>query len=197
MAKINFDSTKYQPMDGMVSSFVPEGWYVATVSASSMEATKANNQNFFLAVTVTIAEGKHKGSNIIERFNIKNNSEKAERIGKGQLTTLCQAVDVLQPQDSAELHGIPFRIKVIEEESSDPKYPDPTSRITMMRSMDYEVPVLDDEEEEEEKPAPKAKPKAEPKAAPAKTAKAKTPPPPADEEEEEEEEDDTPPWLRK
>ena len=45
-------------------------------------------------------------------MNLDNPSDTAVRIGRGELSAVCRAVGVMEPNDSSELHDRPLIVKV-------------------------------------------------------------------------------------
>lgn len=59
-----------------------------------------------------IAPQNFQGKKIYTRLNLRNANATAQEIGYKQLSAICHAVGVLQVADSAQLHNIPFKVKV-------------------------------------------------------------------------------------
>lgn len=110
MATLNgFDASKVDP----ASSFdpIPAGKYIAAITESEMKPTKSGNGHF-LELTFEVGEGPYKGRKLWARLNLDNPNAQAVQIARGELSAICRAVGVLQPQDSCELHNLPLSIKV-------------------------------------------------------------------------------------
>jgi len=90
---------------------VPAGRYLAIVVDSQLKPTK-NGLGEYLEFRFEIVDGPHKGRFVWERLTIKHTNETTVKIAKGNLSALCRAVNRMQPNDSAELHGIPLMIVV-------------------------------------------------------------------------------------
>lgn len=110
MAQINFDASQYAP-DGGGFEAIPSGWYSAVISKSELKPTK-DGSGSYLQVDFNVIDGPHKDATVIARLNISNPSEKAQKIGCGQLSAICHAVNVMYVQDSSQLHNIPMKIRV-------------------------------------------------------------------------------------
>ena len=104
-----FDASKVKPFDGFDP--IPAGIYRVAIIASEMKATKAGDGRV-LELTFEVLDGEHQNSQVRAWLNLENPSEKAVQIGRGQLSAVCRAVNVLTPNDSVELHDIPLWIKV-------------------------------------------------------------------------------------
>lgn len=90
---------------------IPAGEYLAVIVESEMKQNKAGTGNY-LQLTFEVIEGEHKGRNLWARLNLINPNAVAVKIAQQELATICRAVGVLTPQDSAQLHDLPMRIKV-------------------------------------------------------------------------------------
>ena len=96
------------------SSFevLPKGIYEALITASEVKNTKAGTGKY-LQVEFTIFEEEYAGRKVFCNLNISNESEKAQKIGLGQLSALCKACGKTGiVDDSSELHDLPVMIKV-------------------------------------------------------------------------------------
>jgi len=58
-------------------------------------------------------DGAYKGRKLWARLNLDNPNPTAVEIARGELSAICRAVGVMQPGDSAKLHGLPLSIKVV------------------------------------------------------------------------------------
>lgn len=101
---------------------IPPGWYKFIVDKSERKKTKRGDGEY-IAMTLQIVSEQYKGRLIFVTFNIVNPSETAEKIARGQLSALCRAVGVLTPEDTTELHDIPFEASVGIKKGND-EYPD-------------------------------------------------------------------------
>ena len=97
---------------------VPAGEYMAVITDSAMKPNKAGTGEY-LALTFQVAEGEHEGRFVWANLNVVHTNEKAVQIARSELASLCKAVGVLQPKDSAELHGRPVLIRVAVEKDRD------------------------------------------------------------------------------
>ena len=105
----NFDANTVDP----ASSFdpIPAGKYIAAITESEMKPTKAGTGHY-LELTFDILDGQYKGRKVWARLNLDNPNAQAVQIARGELSAICRAVGVMQPQDSVELHNLPLSIKV-------------------------------------------------------------------------------------
>lgn len=110
-----FDANKVEP----ASEFepIPEGEYAAVIVDSKRVGTSTGGER--LVFEFDILDAPYAGRKIWEGLNLWNKSETAVDIAKKQLSALCRAVNVMTPRDSAELHNIPLKIKVVRRKRSD------------------------------------------------------------------------------
>jgi hypothetical protein len=109
MAIINFDATQVAPDAGLPDA-LQAGWYA--VIAKAMEVKPGDN-GWSLATTFEVVEPpKFKGRKVFHNFNMENTSEKAQNIGRAQMSALCHAVGVLTVQDTAVLYDKPLKVKL-------------------------------------------------------------------------------------
>lgn len=91
---------------------LPKGKYPVVITASEDKPTKAGNGHMY-KFTLEVTDGEYKGRKLWWQINYDNPSAEAVAIGRAQLSSLCRAVDVLRPEDSTELHNLPFVAVVI------------------------------------------------------------------------------------
>ena len=110
MANLNgFNANEVEPNAGFEA--IPAGKYIAAITDSQMKATK-NASGSFLELEFTITEGEYKNRKIWDRLCLNHSNPQTVTIARGNLSAICRAVNVLQPQDSVELHNIPLQITV-------------------------------------------------------------------------------------
>jgi len=90
---------------------IPAGWYTAMITSSEMKPTK-NGSGEYLQLRIDVIEGEHENRVLFDRLNLNNPNQTAVEIAQRQLSAICRAVGVMQPQDSADLHDKPLRVKV-------------------------------------------------------------------------------------
>jgi len=90
-------------------SAVPAGSYTAVIIASENKQTKSNNGSY-LEFTLEIIEGQYKGRKVWDRLNLVNQNQTAVEIATRTLASICKAVAVTKPRDSAELHNKPMQV---------------------------------------------------------------------------------------
>lgn len=82
------------------------------IKESEVKPTRAGTGEYIKITAEVMDEGKHNGQKVWHNFNIVNPNEKAVQIGRGQLKRLCQILGVAELEDTAELHGQPFRAQI-------------------------------------------------------------------------------------
>ena len=90
---------------------LPAGEYKAVIVESERKPTK-NGAGHLLNVKFQIIDGQYKNRTVFDRFNLWNASEKAKLIAQQQFKKVCEAVNVMSPKDSSELHMKPLMIKL-------------------------------------------------------------------------------------
>ncbi len=114
---LNFDLSTVQPDAGGFGEPIPKGWYNMMVDESSIEPTKDNSSTggLYAKLRFAVMDGQYAGRKVYKNFNIKNASEMAEKIGRGQLAAVAHAVGVPGCTDTMQLHGIPLKGRVVIE----------------------------------------------------------------------------------
>jgi hypothetical protein len=109
MAQINFNTE-----DAPESDFepIPAGEYACQIIQTEMKDTKAGDGQYLECRVQVVEDGDYQGRLLFERFNLVNPNETAVRIAQRQLKELCEAVGLLEVEDSEELHDIEFVAKV-------------------------------------------------------------------------------------
>lgn len=109
MATLNFNANEVEPSVGFDA--IPAGKYLAVITDSEMKPTKTGNGQY-LELAFEIIEGEYKNRKIWARLNLENPNAQAVQIARGDLSTICRAVNVPQPKDSLELHNLPLTVTV-------------------------------------------------------------------------------------
>jgi hypothetical protein len=110
MANLNgFNANTVEPSTDFEP--IPAGKYLAVITGSEMKPTKAGTGSY-LELTFQVAEGDYKGRLLWARLNLDNPNAMAVKIARGELSSICRAVGVLEPRDSCELHNLPLVVTV-------------------------------------------------------------------------------------
>jgi hypothetical protein len=90
---------------------IPAGWYKAVIEATEEKPTKAQTGSY-LQLTIQVIEGEHAGRKVIDRLNLNNPNATAVETAQRTLSSICRAVGVMTPRDSADLMDKPMMVKV-------------------------------------------------------------------------------------
>ena len=90
---------------------IPAGWYKAVIEETEEKPTKAQTGSY-LQLTIQVIEGEHAGRKITDRLNLNNPNATAVEIAQRTLSSICRAVGVMTPRDSADLMDKPMMVKV-------------------------------------------------------------------------------------
>ena len=120
MANLNgYDANEYEP-DDFYKNFepLPVGKYPMAITASEMKPTKSGDGSY-LELELTVVDGEFKDRKVWDRLCINHPKEQTQTIARGKLSSICRAVDVMNPGDSVELHNIPLLVKVKQKKRED------------------------------------------------------------------------------
>jgi hypothetical protein len=95
---------------------IPPGWYSVTIAAADLKATKTGTGQY-IAVRYDVTGPSHQGRVVFGNLNIKNQSPKAEEIGRQQLREILEATGIPKVSDTDQLIGHSLQIKVDIEKS--------------------------------------------------------------------------------
>lgn len=98
---------------------IPAGKYPMSFTESEMKPTK-NGDGQYLQLVAEVLDGEYRGRKVWERLNLVNRNPTAVEIAQRTLSAICRAVGVMNPTDSAQLHGRPFlgRVKFVPAQGS-------------------------------------------------------------------------------
>ena len=88
-----------------------------------------------------VLDGEHQSRKLFDRLHLANPKPQAVQIAEQRLAALCRAVGKLQPQDSEELHFIPFVAKVRVRPARDGY--DATNEIRGYESLNGAAPAME------------------------------------------------------
>ncbi|MGC9216633.1 DUF669 domain-containing protein [Acidithiobacillus sp.] len=97
---------------------IPAGWYTASIVAAEVKSTK-DGTGEYIALRMDVLGPTHEGRVIFANLNIKNNSAKAEEIGRQQLGSVMRAIGLAKVRDSDQLIGGNLEIKVKIQKSQE------------------------------------------------------------------------------
>jgi len=104
-----FDSGQHDDMNNFDP--IPPGAYIAQITGSQIKDT-ARKDGQYISFEFTVLKGEFKGRKIWTNLNIVNPSAMAVEIAQKELATICRACGKAVIQDTQQLHGIPFEMKV-------------------------------------------------------------------------------------
>lgn len=106
-------STDSLPVSDRSYDLVPDGWYNATITKAELNNTKAGTGQK-IDMRYDIVGPTHQGRVVFGTVNVRNQSQKAEEIGRQQLGEIMRAVGLAKIQDTDELVGgsICVRVKI-------------------------------------------------------------------------------------
>lgn len=95
---------------------LPDGWYAVTVSEADVKATKAGTGSY-IKMRLDVTGPTHQGRVVFTNINIRNPNAKAEEIGQQQLGELMRAVGLPRLEDTDQLIGRSFSVKLVTRSS--------------------------------------------------------------------------------
>lgn len=109
LTDLNFDASSVPVADAYDP--LPAGWYAVIITESDMQPTKAGDGEY-LRLRLDVIDGEYQGRVVFDRLNLNNPNSKAVEIAQRALSSICNAVGVMNPQDSTELHDRPLMAKL-------------------------------------------------------------------------------------
>lgn len=112
MAKLQFNAAgkdtggDYEPL--------PIGDYNGMVIETEIKENKKGTGSF-IKVTTQILDEEYQGRRVYDYINVVHTNEKVQQIAERQLAELCNAVGVLELEDTQELHEIPLVVRLAIE----------------------------------------------------------------------------------
>ena len=95
---------------------LPPGWYSATIMAAELKATKSGTGQY-ISIRYDIIGPTHQGRVVFGNLNIRNQSPKAEEIGRQQLREIMQSTGLGRVDDTDQMIGNSLQIKLEIEKS--------------------------------------------------------------------------------
>lgn len=93
---------------------LPKDKYVAMVTGSEIKPTN-DGQNERLIFTFEIIEGEYLGRKLWVGLNLFHSNQKTVEIANREMSAICHAIGVMEPDDSCELHDKPLVISVNQQ----------------------------------------------------------------------------------
>lgn len=97
--------------EGRSYDLLPDGWYTATITEAKLGQTKSGTGKK-IDVRYDITGPTQQGRVMFQSLNIRNQSQKAEEIGRQQLGDIMRAIGLARVQDTDELIGGTLAIKI-------------------------------------------------------------------------------------
>ena len=104
-----FDASSVPPSEEIGA--LPNGTYTVAVTDSEMRPPKSGDGEM-LVLTYTVLEGEHRNRKVWDYLCLQHSDPDTVKYARSNLSAICHAVGVLRPDDSSDLHGIPFQIRV-------------------------------------------------------------------------------------
>lgn len=97
---------------------VPAGEYTALILESEKKDNRAGT-GAYIRLVMEITEGQYKGRKLFETMNLWHENPMTVRIAMAEMKSLCNACGGIRPQQTEELHSIPFLVKVGQRKRED------------------------------------------------------------------------------
>lgn len=97
---------------------IPDGWYQATITKADLGMTKSGTGQK-IDIRYDIVGPTMQGRVIFASVNIRNQSQKAEEIGRQQLGEIMRAIGLAKVEDTDQLIGGQVQIKIKIKEPSE------------------------------------------------------------------------------
>jgi hypothetical protein len=104
--------------EGRSYDLIPEGWYTVKITKADLKDTSSGTGQK-IDVRYDILGPTHEGRVIFSSINVRNQSQKAEEIGRQQLGELMRAIGLSRVEDSDQLIGGECQIKIKIKQPSD------------------------------------------------------------------------------
>lgn len=114
--QLNFNATTVEPTGSLDP--IPPADYPVVLTDSEVCETR-NRDGHYLKLTFRVEGGEHAGRQLFENLNLWHPNPVASEIAWRELSGLCHAANVMQVQDTGQLHGIPVMAKVKIEKGKD------------------------------------------------------------------------------
>ncbi len=111
-----YHASQHKPRVGFET--IQIGKYAAKIVESEMMPNSSNTGKY-LKLTFEITEGEFQGRKVWAQLNLIHPNAQTVDIAKSELSAICHAVGVMDPEDSRDLHDKPMLITVGMEKRSD------------------------------------------------------------------------------
>lgn len=103
-AKNQEKQTEFEP--------IPAQWVVGEAVKSEYKQTAAKTGHYLTYQIKVIAPEEYKGRMVFNLMNLDNLNQTAVEIANKEFASMCEACGVDECEDSTELHGIPFAMRL-------------------------------------------------------------------------------------
>lgn len=111
LSDITFNAASSQSATGSKFEPLPAGTYRVTVFESEKRRNKKDNGNY-VVLNMQVVSGDYKGRRVRQFFNVEHDDEATEARGKADFEKVLFAVNVLKPDDTSQVHGIPMLVRI-------------------------------------------------------------------------------------
>lgn len=111
-------STDELPVSDRSYDLIPEGWYTASITKADLGQTKSGTGTK-IDMRYDITGPTQQGRVVFASVNIRNQSQKAEEIGRQQLGEIMRAIGLAKVEDTDQLIGGQLQIKIKIRKASD------------------------------------------------------------------------------
>lgn len=117
MVQMNFNAQQYDPTVGAADVF-ESGDYTFQIVQSEAKQTKAGTGTM-LVFTCECVDPEHAKKRLTIRLNVHNPNAQAMEIAYRELSAISHVCGVLQWQDTQQLHGKPFKVRLEKKPRND------------------------------------------------------------------------------
>jgi len=103
-AKNSEKQTEFEP--------IPAQWVTGEVVKSEYKPTAAKTGHYLTCQIKVLSPEDYKGRMVFNLMNLDNPNQTAVEIAQKELASLCEACGIDELEDSTELHGIPFGMRL-------------------------------------------------------------------------------------
>lgn len=111
-----FNAAEIRPLGDMEP--LPNGDYSVVITSSEKKSNKAGTGHY-IEIVLEVTDGEYRGRRVFDRLNLWTENQIARDIANSRLSSICRAVGVMTPRDTADLHGIPFVVRIKLEKRKD------------------------------------------------------------------------------
>ncbi len=137
-------STDELPVSDRSYDLIPEGWYSAAITKADLGQTKSGTGQK-IDMRYDITGPTQQGRVVFASVNIRNQSQKAEEIGRQQLGEIMRAIGLAKVEDTDQLIGGQLQIKIKVRKATDNDkangYHDDRNEVAGWKSVNGSAPI--------------------------------------------------------